>query len=186
MAGGRGAGKTTLIDLLLRVRDADAGEVRIGGVAARSLSLEDVRARFAVAPQFPHLFDRSLADNLRLGAPDATEAEMREALAQVGLGGLLAQLPAGLASEVGPLGAKLSGGQVRRVAVARALLSPRPILLLDEPTEGLDSETERRLIDNLLGASPDRTIIAVSHSAEARARFERVVTVRGGEVAEAH
>jgi ATP-binding cassette subfamily C protein CydC len=182
VVGSSGAGKTTLTDLLLRVRDPDRGELRIGGVAARRLRLADLRARFAVAPQFPHLFDRTLADNLRLGNPSASEAEMRRTLELVGLGRRVDELPAGLASEIGPLGAKLSVGEARRVAIARALLSPAPVLILDEPTEGLDAATERRLMDNLIDAAAARTVIAVTHSAEAEARFDTVVTVDGGVV----
>jgi ATP-binding cassette subfamily C protein CydC len=185
IVGGSGAGKTTLIDLLLRVRDPDKGEVRIGGAPAQSLSLETLRGLFAVAPQFPHLFDRSLSDNLRLGAPEAGEAEMRQALALVGLEPWLDGLPEGLSADVGPLGAKLSVGQARRVAIARALLAKGPILLLDEPTEGLDADNERRLIDNILAATPERTVIAITHSEEARARFGRVLTVGDGGVSEA-
>lgn len=182
VVGPSGAGKTTLTDLILRVRDPDSGEVSIGGVPARRLRLADLRARFAVAPQFPHLFDRSLADNLRLGNPLASEAEMRRALELVGLGRRAAELPDGLASEIGPLGAKLSVGEARRVAIARAVLTPAPILILDEPTEGLDGETERRLIDNVIAAAAGRTVIAVTHSAEAEAKFDCVVTVEDGVV----
>ena len=105
---------------------------------------------------------------------------MRRALELVGLGRRAAELPDGLASEIGPLGAKLSVGEARRVAIARALLAPAPILVLDEPTEGLDGETERRLIENVTAAAGERTVIAVTHSAEAEAKFDRVVTVEDG------
>ena len=183
--GGSGAGKTTLSELILRVRDPQQGEVRIGGAPATRLRLSDLRARFAVAPQFPHLFDRSLAENLRLGRPSASETEMRRALELVGLSRRVGELPGGLAADIGPLGAKLSVGEARRVAIARAWLSPAPVLILDEPTEGLDGETERRLIDNLIAASPQRTLIAVTHSVEAQAKFDRVLTVGDGGVREA-
>ena len=185
VVGGSGAGKTTLSELILRVRDPQRGEVRIGGAPATRLRLADLRARFAVAPQFPHLFDRSLADNLKLGRPSASETEMRRALELVGLSRRVSELPGGLAADIGPLGAKLSVGEARRVAIARAWLSPAPILILDEPTEGLDAENERRLIDNLISASPERTMIAVTHSAEAQAKFDRVLTVGDGGVREA-
>ncbi|HXT08104.1 MAG TPA: thiol reductant ABC exporter subunit CydC [Roseiarcus sp.] len=177
IVGPSGAGKTTLIELLLRVRDPQAGAVSIGGVAANRLRLEDLRAAFAVAPQFPHLFDRSLADNLRFGRPRASEAELREALDLVGLTPLLARLPDGLDAHLGPLGARLSAGEARRIAVARAWLAERRILVLDEPTEGLDADSETRLVDAVLAASPGRTVIAVTHSAEARARFPRALVV---------
>jgi ATP-binding cassette subfamily C protein CydC len=180
LVGASGAGKTTLTELILRIRDPDRGEVRIGGVPARRLRLEDLRAFFAVAPQFPHLFERSLADNLRLGNPTASEAEMRRALELVGLSRRLDEFPAGLASDIGPLGARLSVGEARRVAIARAWLSRAPVLILDEPTEGLDGESERRLIDNMTAAAGARSLIAVTHSAEAAAKFETVVTVENG------
>ena len=177
ITGPSGAGKTTFIDLLLRVRDPQAGAVRVGGVAANRLRLEDLRAIFAVAPQFPHLFDRSLAENLRFARPDASEAELREALDLVGLTPLLARLPDGLDANLGPLGARLSAGEARRVAVARAWLAKRPILVLDEPTEGLDADSEARLVEALISATPGRTVIAVTHSAEARARFPRLLVL---------
>jgi len=177
IAGRSGAGKTTLTDLMLRVRDPDKGAVRIGGASVKDLRLDDVRARYAVAPQFPHLFDRSLAQNLRFAKTSATDAELRRALDLVGLSPLLKELPAALNSHVGALGAKLSAGQARRVALARAWLAERPILLLDEPTEALDAQSERRLIDNLLAATPGRTVIVLTHSAEARAKFDRWLIV---------
>ncbi len=180
IVGPSGAGKTTLIDLLLRVRDPQAGAVRIGGVAANRLRLETLRAAFAVAPQFPHLFDRSLADNLRFARPEASEAELREALDLVGLTPLLARLADGLDANLGPLGARLSAGEARRVAVARAWLAKRPILVLDEPTEGLDADSEARLVAALLARSPGRTVLAVTHSPEARARFPRALVIGEG------
>ena len=184
VVGASGAGKTTLIDLMLRVRDPQAGEVRVGGVPARSLRLADLRRRFAVAPQFPHLFDRSLADNLRLADPRANEPEMRAALELVGLTPLVAELAGGLDADVGPRGAKLSVGQARRLAIARAWLAKRPTLLLDEPTEGLDATAERRMMDRLIASAGRRTVIALTHSASARARFERELTVQNGGVRE--
>ena len=177
VVGGSGAGKTTLTDLMLRVRDPDDGAVRLGGVSEKDLRLEDVRARYAVAPQFPHLLDRSLAQNLRLAKPAATDGELRRALELVGLAPLLKELPAGLDSQVGALGAKLSVGEARRIAIARAWLAERPILLLDEPTEALDPQSERLLIDNLLTATPGRTVIALTHSVETRAKFDRWLLV---------
>jgi ATP-binding cassette subfamily C protein CydC len=185
VVGASGAGKTTLIDLMLRVRDPQSGAVSIGGVPARNLRLADLRRRFAVAPQFPHLFDRSLADNLRLANPQASAAEMREALDLVGLTPLVAELPGGLDADLGPRGAKISVGQARRVAIARAWLAKRPVMVLDEPTEGLDAVAGRRLMDRLLAASEARTLIAVTHQADAGALFDRVVTVEGSEVHEA-
>ena len=177
IVGPSGAGKTTLLDLLLRVRDPQAGAVSIGGVAANRLRLEDWRDNFAVAPQFPHLFDRSLADNLRFSCPEASEAELRAALDLVGLTPLLARLPDGLNANLGPLGARLSAGDARRVAVARAWLAKRPVLVLDEPTEGLDADSEARLVAALLAHSPGRTVLAVTHSPEARARFPRALVI---------
>ncbi|MGO9743311.1 MAG: thiol reductant ABC exporter subunit CydC [Roseiarcus sp.] len=180
--GPSGAGKTTLTELLIRVRDPVSGVVRLGGAAENRLPLEALRSRFAVAPQFPHLFDRSLADNLRLGRPEATDAELARALEVVGLGSLVAELPRGIDSDIGPLGAKLSVGQARRVAVARALVSDAPILALDEPTEGLDAASERRLIDGLIAETAGRTLILITHGAYPASRVDAAYVVENGKL----
>lgn len=184
IVGASGSGKSTFAELLLRLRDPTQGVVRIGGVKVTDLSLQAFRSLFAVAPQFPHLFDRSIAENLRLSDPTADDVRMIDALGVSQLAGFFAGLPEGLRTTVGPLGAKLSAGQARRMAIARAAISRAPIMVLDEPTEGLDPENERKLIDTLFSATSGRTLILVTHSDYLTSRVDRVLKVKGGSVCE--
>ncbi len=117
---------------------ADAGEVTLDGVPYERLAADDVRGIVGLVEQRPHLFDTTVAENLRIGRRSASEDELVQVLERVGLGSWLEGLPDGLATEVGPMGARLSGGQRQRVAVARALLADFPILVLDEPAEHLE------------------------------------------------
>lgn len=161
--GPSGVGKSTLVDLLARARDPDRGEIRLGGVPIRDLALADLRARIAVVPQGPHIFAATLADNLRLAAPEADEAALWEVLSLVGLAAAVARMPDRLDTFVGAEGLRLSGGEARRLAVARALLRDTPILVLDEPDEGLDGAAARDLVAAIAAARPGRTIVLVSH-----------------------
>ncbi|MCE1237403.1 MAG: thiol reductant ABC exporter subunit CydC [Hyphomicrobiales bacterium] len=162
-----GAGKSTLADLLVRARDPDAGEIRLGGVPITALALADLRAAIAVAPQRPHVFAASIAENLRAFAPWASEDDLRRALTLAGLGPTVAALPDGLATFVGEGGARLSGGEARRLAVARIFLrDDAHILVLDEPTEGLDEPTAAALLAQLEEAAANRSLLIFSHRAE--------------------
>ena len=180
IVGPSGAGKSTFAELLVRLRDPTQGFVRIGGVSATDLSLESFRSLFAVAPQFPHLFDRSVAANLRLADPTTDEVRMIEALEIAQLGPFLASLPQGLKTSVGPQGAKLSSGQARRLSIARALVSRAPIMVLDEPTEGLDPENEKKLIDALLDSTLARTVVIITHRSYPLSRVDAVYEIKGG------
>jgi ATP-binding cassette subfamily C protein CydC len=162
--GPSGSGKSTLIDLLVRVRDPDAGEIRLGGVPIRRLALADLRSVIALVPQQPHIFAATIADNLRSFAPDASDAELWAALDGAGLKQAVARMPDQLQTYVGEGGARLSGGEVRRLSIARGLLRiDARILILDEPTEGLDDATAAdvmRGVERLRGA---RSLLLVSH-----------------------
>ncbi|SES70965.1 thiol reductant ABC exporter subunit CydC [Geodermatophilus poikilotrophus] len=171
LTGPSGAGKSSVLALLLRALDPDRGRVTLGGVDLRRLTLADVRARSAWAPQTPQLLGGTLAGNLRLARDDASEAELRAVLADVGLTGLLGTV--GLDGWVGESGERLSAGERARVGVARALLSPAPVLLLDEPTAHLDGATTARLLDLL--AADDRTVVLVTHQTADLDRRWRVV-----------
>ena len=146
LVGPNGAGKSSLIALLTRLRAPQSGEVRLGGVPLQALAGDDVRRRFAVLSQHAHLFNTSVRENLRLGAPDADEAQLRSACAAAAIDDFIDSLPKGLDTPVGELGSALSGGQARRIALARTLLKPAPILILDEPTEGMDAVTAQRVM----------------------------------------
>ncbi len=163
--GPSGAGKSSLVRLLLGLEAPEAGEIRVDGVPLADLSRHHWLQRVAWVEQHPSLLRGSLAETLRSLAREASDAELVEALARVGLGDWLAALPQGLATELGDLGGQVSGGQRARLALARALLKQPRLVLLDEPTAALDPEAARafdRLLDELLG---DTTRLIISHQA---------------------
>ncbi|GLZ49854.1 glutathione/cysteine ABC transporter permease/ATPase [Actinomycetospora sp. NBRC 106375] len=168
LRGPSGAGKSTLLDLVTGLRRPDRGRVTVGGVALDDLDLEAWRARIAWVPQGPVLVVGTVADNIRLGAPAASDAAVEQA-AQ------MAQVDLDTDTPVGERGAGLSTGQQRRVALARALVTVRPLMLLDEPTEGVDADTESALLSALPGALAGRSAIVVSHRADVLATADRIV-----------
>ncbi|HET9138212.1 thiol reductant ABC exporter subunit CydD, partial [Actinophytocola sp.] len=172
VTGPSGAGKSTLLDLLLGAYPPDAGQVLVDGVALSELDTAAWLARVAWVPQQPRLVTGTVADNIRLGAPDAAAERVAAAAAAAGL-----DLDLDLA--VGELGAGLSTGQQRRVALARALLLDRPLLLLDEPTEGVDTGTEAAIVAALPGLLFGRTAVIVSHRPAVLAVCDRVVHLPG-------
>ncbi|WP_257388062.1 ATP-binding cassette domain-containing protein, partial [Tahibacter caeni] len=161
--GASGAGKSTLAALLARSADPQQGRVLLDGVDLRNYDEATLRARVAVLPQRPHLFAATVSDNLRVADPDAGDARLRAVLQAVALDGWLAQLPQGLATPLGEYGVGLSGGEARRLALARTLLRPAVLFVLDEPYEGLDAPLRRRVavgVDAWVGAS---TLVLISH-----------------------
>ena len=159
LTGPSGAGKSSVLALLLRARDPDRGRVLLGGVDLRDLSSADVRSRTAWAAQSAQVLGGTLAANLRLGRHDATDDDVTDCLRLVELDALLDTV--GLHGWVGESGERLSAGERARVGLARALLSPAPVLLLDEPTAHLDAALAARLLDRL--ARLDRTVLLVTH-----------------------
>ena len=182
LVGESGAGKSSIAALLARFRDPDGGEVRIGGVPLRQLALADVHRVVGVVPQKPHLFTLTLGENLRLGRPTATDEELAAAVETAGLADFVARLPQGLATPVGVAGTTLSGGEARRVAIARALLLDPDILVLDEPGEGLDPETEAAVLDRLLDRMTGKTVILITHARAALYRMDIVVELDNGRI----
>jgi len=160
--GDSGCGKTTLSSLLLRLWDPDAGYVRYGGVDIRQFAQADWHRQVAWLPQNAPVFAGSVADNLRLGDPQATDAQLWQVLADVRLQGWAEQI-GGLQAWVGENGATMSAGQARRLALARALLRGSPILLLDEPTEGLDVDTAHALLHDMVAALGNRSLVMITH-----------------------
>ena len=165
ITGPSGAGKSTLISLLLRFRTPDSGELLLNGHAISAYCSEAVRARIAVAPQHNHLFNASIRDNLLLARPEATPEQLEQACALAGLLDFIHSQPAGFETWCGETGLSLSGGQARRLAVARALLKDAPVLVLDEPTEGLDAETARQLLLRVRAhaASRGQSLLLITH-----------------------
>jgi ATP-binding cassette, subfamily C, bacterial CydC len=183
LVGESGAGKTTLANLLLRFLDPERGRVTIGGCDLRELSQEDVRRVVAVAGQDAHLFSTRIRDNLRLARPEATDAELVQVLALVGLGDWLGMLPDGLDTLVGEQGRALSGGERQRFCVARALLADPQLLVLDEPTAHLDPPAAEALIRDVFAAAGDAAVLLITHRPEGLELVDEVYELRAGTIA---
>jgi ATP-binding cassette, subfamily C, bacterial CydC len=177
LVGPSGCGKTTVTNLLLRFLDPVEGRVTLAGRDLRDYRQEDVRSAFALAGQDAHLFDSTIRENLRLARPDATDAELVHALRQARIDEWVEALPEGLDTLVGEEGMALSGGQRQRLVVARALLADASVLLLDEPTAHLDTETARELVDDVLDAAGSRSVLLITHRPEGLDRMDAIVAL---------
>lgn len=186
VVGPSGAGKSTLVQLLFRFIDPDHGSVTLGGTDLRRLSLGALRRRLALVAQDVHLFTGTLRDNLAFAAPeDTSDAALRAALESAGLGPWLARQPAGLDVELGQQGQRLSGGERRRLAVARALLADAPVLVLDEGDAGLDPLTARVLDDALAAAAArEKAVLVVTHRFDGLEAMDEIVVLDRGRVVE--
>lgn len=184
LVGPSGAGKSTLADVLVRFLGAAAGEVLLDGVPTDRLAADDVRRVVGLVEQHAHLFDTTLAENLRVGRRDATDEELAAVLGRVGLDEWLGGLPEGLATRVGAAGARLSGGQQQRVAVARALLAEFPILVLDEPAEHLDDHAAAALTELVLAVTEGQSTLLITHRLEGLQRVDEIVFLVDARVAE--
>lgn len=192
LAGPSGAGKSTLLALLLGFVAPDRGRVLVGGLDLGWLDLDRVRSLITWVPQRPHLFAGTVADNIALGAPGASDADIRGAARAAYADGFVADLPGGYQTQLGERGARLSAGQRQRIALARAFCRDAPLVLLDEPTAGLDAASEAAV---LAGAQqltqqpgggraghPRRTVVSVAHRPALLAAADRVVRLDGGRV----
>ena len=184
LVGPSGAGKTTLLALLPRFYDPDAGTITLDGHDLRTLPVASVRAAVAVVAQDVQLFGASLADNIRYGRLDATDAEVEAAARAANAHDFIAALPDGYATPVGERGVKLSGGQRQRVAIARALLKNAPVLVLDEATSALDSASEAAVQDALALLMRGRTTVVVAHRLATVRDADRIVVLDAGRVVE--
>ncbi len=185
LVGPSGSGKSTLLALLLGFTRPDSGRLLVGDADLRRLDLDAWRRRVGWLPQLPYLFKGSIADNIRLGEPRASTDAVRAALAQAGLGDFIASLPDGVDTRVGERGSQLSGGQRTRLALARVLVRPCSLLLLDEPGANLDADAARLVGDVLETLPSDRSVLYVTHDLELARRAGRVLTLEHGRLQEA-
>lgn len=180
--GSTGCGKSTLLQLLTRAWDSQPGAITLNGMSLNAFDESTLRATTSIVPQRVHLFSATLRDNLLLAAPQATDAQLNVSLERVGLEKLLQD--DGLNSWLGEGGRQLSGGELRRLAIARALLHNGPLMLLDEPTEGLDAETEHQMLSLLEEVTADKTVLMVTHRLRGLNRFDNIVVMDNGRIVE--
>jgi ATP-binding cassette subfamily B protein len=184
LVGRSGGGKTTLTRLLLRFADVDGGEILIGGQPIDRVPQAALRSAVGYVPQDPSMFHRSIADNIRFGRPEASDAEVRRAARMAHAAEFIESLPDGYQTLVGERGVKLSGGQRQRVAIARAILKDAPILVLDEATSSLDSESEALIQEALWTLMAGRTAIVIAHRLSTVRRMDRLVVIDRGRIVE--
>jgi ABC-type multidrug transport system fused ATPase/permease subunit len=184
LVGSVGAGKTTLAYLIPRFLSPTRGRVLFDGRDVAGSSLASVRAQVAFVFQEQHLFDTSVEENIRVGKPDASEAEVRRAARTAGADGFIRTLPDGYATRLGRAGGKLSVGQKQRLAIARALVREAPILILDEPTSALDPDTERRLVAALREAARTRLVLVIAHRLSTVRQADQILFLQDGRILE--
>jgi len=184
IVGPSGSGKSSLLGLLLRFREYQGGSIRLGGEELSGYRAADVRACIAAVAQHPHLFNTTVRENLLLADPRADEPHLREAAAIAQIAAEIDALPQGYDTWVGEAGHRLSGGQARRLAVARTLLRDAPVLVLDEPTEGLDTALERSLLAAVREHAAERALLLITHRLAGLEQMDEIVVLEGGRVVE--
>ncbi len=184
IVGPTGAGKSTIVNLLLRYFDHPDCELKIGGIALQELSLQTLREQIALVPQDPFLFTASIAENIALGRPGASMEEIRAAAQLASIDADIMRFPQAYKTLVGERGITLSGGQKQRIAIARALLLDAPILVLDDALSAVDIETERRILKHLSEVRAQRTSIILCHRLTAVEDAEQIVVLNHGEIIE--
>ena len=184
LVGSSGAGKTTCASLLMRFWDAGTGTVRVGGCDVRDVPLDLLRRNVTLVPQDVYLFNGSVADNIRLGRPDATPAEIERAAALAQAHDFIAALPQGYDTKCGERGALLSGGQRQRIAIARAFLRDAPVLIMDEAVSNLDTENERALHAAMSEVRRGRTVLIIAHRPSTIRSADRILVLENGRIAE--
>jgi ATP-binding cassette subfamily B protein len=182
--GPSGGGKSTIVKLLLRFVDIQGGEILIDGQNIAQVAQESLRANISLVPQEPILFHRSLAENIRYGKPDASEREVIEAAKLAHADEFISKFPQGYETFVGERGVKLSGGERQRVAIARAILKNAPILILDEATSSLDSESEHFIQDALKNLMKNKTVIVIAHRLSTIMQMDRIIVLEDGKITE--
>ena len=184
LVGFSGSGKSSFVNLILRLFDAQSGQILIDGVDIRDMTQDALHAQISLIPQDPSLFHRTLLENIRYGRLDASDEEVIEAARQAYAHDFITQIKEGYDSLVGERGIKLSGGQRQRIAIARVILKDAPILILDEATSSLDSITEKAIQDTLDLAMNGKTVIVVAHRLSTIAHLDRILVFDQGRIVE--
>jgi ATP-binding cassette, subfamily C, bacterial CydC len=184
LVGISGAGKSTCANLLMRFWDPASGAIRIGGCDVRALPIDALRKKVTLVPQDVHLFDGSVADNIRLGRPDAPQADIERAARLAQAHDFIAALPKGYDTPCGERGARLSGGQRQRIAIARAFLRDAPVLIMDEAVSNLDTESEAALRTAMHEVRRNRTVLIIAHRPSTIRSADRILLIEDGRIAE--
>jgi ABC-type multidrug transport system fused ATPase/permease subunit len=184
LVGASGAGKSTLASLLLRFIEPTSGQILVAGHPLANLPADEWRKQVAWVPQNPYLFQDSLAANLKLARPEAAESDLVRACQQARLMDFIATLPQGFDTIIGERGARLSGGQAQRLALARAFLKDAPFLLLDEPTSSLDPGLEAELQQSVQSLMQGRTTLVIAHRLSTVYQADQIIVLEAGKVVE--
>lgn len=184
LVGSSGAGKSTLVDLIPRFHDVTSGEILIDGINIKDYTIESLRRQMSFVTQEPVLFNDTIANNISLGKSDATEAEIGNAAKIANAHNFIVNKEQGYQTNIGDRGSKLSGGERQRVTIARAVLQNPPILILDEATSSLDTESERLVQEAILNLMQDRTSIVIAHRLSTIRNADEIVVLQAGEITE--
>lgn len=184
LVGASGAGKSTFVKLISRYYDVDGGGIKINGIDIKDITQNSLRKNIAVIPQDISLFNRSLADNIRYGRPNASDDEVKEAAAKASAALFIDKMPQGYETIVGERGVVLSGGERQRIAIARAILKNAPILIFDEATSALDSSSERHIQKSLKQLMQNKTVIAIAHRLSTLKEMDRILVFDDGKIIE--
>jgi ATP-binding cassette, subfamily B, bacterial len=184
LVGPTGAGKSTVVSLVARFYDPQAGRVLIDGVDLRHMRLDALRRNISMVLQDVFLFNGSVRENIRFGKPDATDEEVMAAARVANAHDFITQMPQGYDTEIGERGVKLSGGQKQRISIARAVLKDAPILILDEATSAVDTETEAQIQQALERLMQGRTAIVIAHRLSTIRNADQILVLDGGRIVE--
>jgi ATP-binding cassette subfamily B protein len=184
LVGATGAGKSTLAKLLTRQYDPQRGTIALGGLDLRAASLDSLHGRIVMLPQEGHLFSGTIADNIRIAHPEATDDEVRAALQRIGALDRFSSLPDGLSTDVQTRGLRLSAGERQLVGIARVALADPAVIVLDEATSSLDPGTEMLVERALAAVAEGRTVVTIAHRLSTAERADRVVVMEHGRVVE--
>ena len=184
LVGSSGAGKSTLADLVPRFHDVTGGEVQIDGKNIKDYALQSVRSQLSIVTQEPILFNDTIANNIKLGKPDATDEEVVNAAKVANAHQFIVNKEDGYNTNIGDRGNKLSGGERQRVTIARAVLKNPPILILDEATSSLDTESERLVQDAINNLMTNRTSIVIAHRLSTIRHADEIIVLQKGKIVE--